>query len=308
MKRDLNFEATYPYPAERVWRALTDREALAQWLMPNDFEPRLGHKFQFRTTPGPGWDGVVNCEVLEIDRPRRLSYSWRGGPLDTVVTFILEPQGQSTRLRLEHTGFAGAGGTLVSIIMGNGWKKMVERKIPAVIAAFDSGAPPAVECEDDPSRFVLSRYEAGTQLLSEALAAIPRNELDRSPAPGQWNARQIALHIVDAEIVGAARLRMLAAEPGSTLKAYAGDVWGARLGYDKLSLEPALELFVALRRCTSEMLRGLPREAWSNRGVHEGSGEVTLESYLLAHCEHAEAHVDEILALSSPVAAGAAPK
>lgn len=30
----------------------------------NDFEPRIGHRFQFRTEPAPGFDGVVNCEVL----------------------------------------------------------------------------------------------------------------------------------------------------------------------------------------------------------------------------------------------------
>jgi hypothetical protein len=29
-------------------------------------------------------------------------------------------------------------------------------------------------------------------------------------------------------------------------------------------------------------------------GVHEESGEVTLESYLLSHCVHAEAHMEEI--------------
>jgi uncharacterized protein YndB with AHSA1/START domain len=50
MNRDLRFEVTYPHPPEKVWRALTDPQAIAQWLMKNNFEARVGHKFQFRAT------------------------------------------------------------------------------------------------------------------------------------------------------------------------------------------------------------------------------------------------------------------
>jgi uncharacterized protein YndB with AHSA1/START domain len=73
-------ERVYPYPPERVWRALTDRQALAEWLMPNDFQPTVGHKFQFNVGPQWGWRGYVDCVVLEVDVPRRLSYSWEGDP------------------------------------------------------------------------------------------------------------------------------------------------------------------------------------------------------------------------------------
>lgn len=52
-------------PPERVWRALTDPDELEAWLMENDVEPRVGHRFQFRDEPKPGWRGVVDCEVLE---------------------------------------------------------------------------------------------------------------------------------------------------------------------------------------------------------------------------------------------------
>ena len=47
MKREVTLEVIYPYPPDRVWRALTDRRVLAQWLLPNDFEPRVGHRFHF---------------------------------------------------------------------------------------------------------------------------------------------------------------------------------------------------------------------------------------------------------------------
>jgi uncharacterized protein YndB with AHSA1/START domain len=51
---DVVIELQYPCPPERVWRALTDSAALTDWLMPNDFVPKLGRKFQFRSKPMPG--------------------------------------------------------------------------------------------------------------------------------------------------------------------------------------------------------------------------------------------------------------
>ena len=311
MRRDLRFEATYPHPPERVWRALTERAALAAWLMENDFEPRLGHRFTFRTRPAPGFDGVVHCEVTELEPPRRLAYTWKGGKIDTTVSFALEAVEGGTRLVLEHRGFAGAGGMMVSYILGNGWKKMVEKKLPEVVARLTGAgvAPAAAKPEEECAEatgFLLERYTAGVEVLREALRAIPAAELDRAPGPGKWSARQTALHIVDAEIVGAARLRWIAAEPGATLPSYQGDVWGEKLNYAAQPLEPALELFALLRQNTAAMLRLLPAAAWRNQALfQESAGEVTLASYLLAHCEHAEAHIEEIEALSPAVAARA---
>lgn len=134
MKRDLHFDAFYPHPPERVWNALTRREAIARWLMENDFEPRVGHRFQLRAKPQPGWDGIVHCEVLELDPPRRLAWSWKSNaPLDTVLTITLTAEGNGTRLRLAHTGFAGMKGVMVSFILGSGWKGIIHKAIPAVV-------------------------------------------------------------------------------------------------------------------------------------------------------------------------------
>ncbi len=91
MNRDLHFEMQYPHPPEQVWRALTNSEALGQWLMLNDFKPVVGHRFQFRTKPAPGFDGIVQCEVMEIEPPARLVYTWTGGGVDTTLTWTLEP-------------------------------------------------------------------------------------------------------------------------------------------------------------------------------------------------------------------------
>lgn len=139
MPRKIRFEAVYPFPPAQVWVALTDPDALADWLMPNDFVPRVGHKFTFRTKPAPGFDGIVHCEVLELDEPQRMALSWKGGGIDTIVTFDLASAGTGTRVTMEQTGFKGMRGLMVSNILKPGWKKMIETLLPAAAARVTSG-------------------------------------------------------------------------------------------------------------------------------------------------------------------------
>ena len=134
MKRDLRFEAFYDVPPESVWHALTDSAALSQWLMPNDFVLAPGHKFQFRDTPRGGWDGIVHCQVTELEPGRRLTYSWKSEKLDTTVTWTIEPQRGGTRLTLEHSGFTGFKSIVVSMMLNRGWRStLLSRKLPAFL-------------------------------------------------------------------------------------------------------------------------------------------------------------------------------
>ena len=136
MKRDLHFDVVYPHPVERVWTALTDPAALGEWLMDTTFEARLGHRFQFRTTPRPGFNGIVNCEVTELDPPRRLAYTWHGGWVGrpTLVTYTLDAVPEGTRLRLDHTGFRGVSGIALSMLLGSGRKSnILGRSLPRTL-------------------------------------------------------------------------------------------------------------------------------------------------------------------------------
>ncbi|MER8422382.1 SRPBCC domain-containing protein [Mesorhizobium sp. M0199] len=124
-------ERLIPHAAEKIWRALTVRHLVAEWLMENDFAPEQGHRFTFRATPVPGWSGVTNCEVLKIEPPRLLAYSWGDGTesdsgLKTVVTWSLTPEGKATRVRMEHSGFRSED-ERGYIGMGSGWPRILER-------------------------------------------------------------------------------------------------------------------------------------------------------------------------------------
>ena len=102
----LKMEVFYAYPPERVWQVLTNPQALATWLMENDFEPRIGHKFRFQQPQfeETGLSGSIECEVIEIDEPKRLSYTWQDKLMQqpSIVTWTLTPVDGGTQLQLKH--------------------------------------------------------------------------------------------------------------------------------------------------------------------------------------------------------------
>ena len=98
-------EREIPYPPEKIWRALTQEPLIKEWLMDNDLQPVVGHKFNFRSTPVPNWDGVIDCEVLVVEPNKKLSYSWGSLGLESVVVWTLVSTSGGTLVRMEHSGF-----------------------------------------------------------------------------------------------------------------------------------------------------------------------------------------------------------
>lgn len=117
--------AEFNVPAATLWRALTEQELLNTWLMPNDFQAEVGHKFTMTTEPAPMFDGTVHLEVLEIDAPHRMIWSWRGGPIDTIVTFTVTETGpNSCRFDFLQDGFHGPSAQFARFFLGRGWNKL----------------------------------------------------------------------------------------------------------------------------------------------------------------------------------------
>ena len=107
--RSVTVEREFPYPPEKLWRALTQPHLIEEWLMKNDFKPAVGHRFNLRADPQPGWNGVIDCAVLVVEPNKTLSYTWAAGEgalaIQSVVTLSLTPKGAGTLLRMEQTGF-----------------------------------------------------------------------------------------------------------------------------------------------------------------------------------------------------------
>ena len=105
--RSVVVERDFPHLSEKLWRALTQPHLIEEWLMKNDFLPLVGHRFNLRGD----WGGVLDCEVLEVEPNRTLSYTWNfvhddaAYNLKSVVTFTLAPTHTGTHLRVEQSGF-----------------------------------------------------------------------------------------------------------------------------------------------------------------------------------------------------------
>src|ERR1700732_2750904 len=146
----MSWRATMPKPEfvyvtyiettpEQLWEALTSSEWTANWKVRSPFA---------LVTNGPTTD---DGEVLEFDRPRRLSYAFRHVLDDkmrnerpTKVVFILEPHGKLVKLTLTHEGFAEGSKLLDGI--SKGWpaimsslKSLLERDTPLAIPASALG-------------------------------------------------------------------------------------------------------------------------------------------------------------------------
>jgi len=135
--RSVIVEREIPFPPEKIWRALTQPHLIEEWLMKNDFNPVVGHRFNLRGE----WGGVLDCEVLAVESNKTLSYTWNFAHadaafnLESVVTFTLTPTRSGTRLRMEQTGFRTAqkqayGGAKV------GWRQFFT-KLDQVLARID---------------------------------------------------------------------------------------------------------------------------------------------------------------------------
>jgi len=93
-------EREIPHPPEKIWRALTQPHLIEEWLMKNDFQPVVGHRFDLRAD----W-GAVGCQVLAVEPNKVLSYTWAAYGLESVVTWTLTPTSTGTHLRMEQSGF-----------------------------------------------------------------------------------------------------------------------------------------------------------------------------------------------------------
>jgi uncharacterized protein YndB with AHSA1/START domain len=132
--RSIVVERVMPHPVAKVWRALTDSILMGKWLMRNDFQPVVGHRFNFRAEPMAGWNGVADCEVLIVEPPHRLAWrQWASGEqasngLKSVVTWTLTAVDGATLVRMEHSGFE-AKDEVGYRAMRRGW--------PGVLAALE---------------------------------------------------------------------------------------------------------------------------------------------------------------------------
>lgn len=144
-------------------------------------------------------------------------------------------------------------------------------------------------------------FAEGPTRVRSALEGLDEPDLRARPrGPGTWSILEIVLHLADAEIMGAARIRQSLAEPGAAFAVYDQDQWAARLGYGTAGpddLEAGLALFENLRVATVGLFRRMRYAEWENTGVHPEWGALTVRQLLELYADHGERHIGQILAI-----------
>jgi uncharacterized protein YndB with AHSA1/START domain len=135
MAASIKHQLFFPHPPAAVWEYLTNAELMELWLMKSNFQPIVGHEFQFRISPKPDFhfDGIVYCKVLEIVPSKKLSYSWKIGPgdgttnIDSIVHWELQPKDNGTQLILEHSDFVVMENLPLFNAMNVGWLENMQK-------------------------------------------------------------------------------------------------------------------------------------------------------------------------------------
>jgi len=158
----------YPHSPAKVWRAVTDPALIPLWTATgaggraDDFTPVVGTTFQFIGKPKPGWNGIVDCQILEVSTGSLLRYSWKDTSTGQIsdVLYRIEPHPGGTRFTYHHTGFTGIGGFFMAQLLGHVRRKMLDVGLPAVLDDLDddgalrpdSTLTPTIRTPGDPQR------------------------------------------------------------------------------------------------------------------------------------------------------------
>jgi catechol 2,3-dioxygenase-like lactoylglutathione lyase family enzyme len=143
----------------------------------------------------------------------------------------------------------------------------------------------------------LGLYMQAPRELQSIIEEMSEQELDVSKAPGGWTIRQIVHHLADADAMQLPRIKMALAEPGRlwSPNVYSPQEWSDSVGYGRLAVQPAIDLFCATREYIGGLMQQLPPEAWERYTVNTQGEKTTVGSTISMLASHALEHVDEIL-------------
>ena len=148
--------------------------------------------------------------------------------------------------------------------------------------------------DDARRRELIARYAEGPAVLRAAVAGLTDAELDHSPGPGDWSAREVVHHTADSEMTSAIRLRRLIAEDSPVIDGYDEALFARKLHYRERPIEASLAAVDAARAYSLDLLAQLTPNEWSRAGTHSESGPYSVETWLEIYAAHCHDHSDQI--------------
>ena len=143
---------------------------------------------------------------------------------------------------------------------------------------------------------LIEKYAAGAALPAYAVFGLSPEQEQARPGPGGWSIAELVVHLLDADLVYAERIKRVIAEDEPALLNMDETAWVERLGAQAMPVGEAVSLFAANRQWTARILRRLDDDAFARTGVHSVRGRVTLADLLSTVTNHVDHHLTFLFA------------
>ena len=140
---------------------------------------------------------------------------------------------------------------------------------------------------------LLAEFIAGPERVRAALGDLVGRALDQ-PGDGGWTIREVLVHLADAEILRATRLRLILGGEDVVLPIFDENEWHDRLGYGERDPRVALATYEATVVASHELLLVEGASGWMRSGLHPEDGPLSVRELVARGVTHADDHVRQI--------------
>jgi uncharacterized damage-inducible protein DinB len=144
-------------------------------------------------------------------------------------------------------------------------------------------------------RKLIDLYESGGSKVQRAITGLSSEDLLWLPPPdsqvGRWSIQQIAIHLMDSDLIWVNRMKSIIAEDHPTILGYDESKFAANLFYEAQNAESSIGLMDLNRRQFTKVLRKLPDSSFSRTGLHNERGSITLGQSVQWMVEHVDHHL-----------------
>ena len=141
------------------------------------------------------------------------------------------------------------------------------------------------------SKQAIDRYAAGAGTPGAWIKGLTREDLLAVPVAGKWSIQTLVHHVLDSDLIASHRMKRIIAEEAPLLISYDENLFAARLGYEKMDVALACELFRLNRELTAQMLRAQPESVFERTGIHSQNGKVKLADIVASYTNHLDHHL-----------------
>ncbi|MFN2590411.1 MAG: DinB family protein [Actinomycetota bacterium] len=142
-------------------------------------------------------------------------------------------------------------------------------------------------------RDVAEAYQALPARIEQVVAGAGDRLRDR-PDDGEWSVLEVLGHIVDAELMCAARLRWILAHDEPPLPGYDQELWVARQRYNDGDPALLLSLLRAFNPLNIALWRTTPPEDRARVGIHAERGPESFDLTFRLLAGHGLLHLDQM--------------